>query len=319
MTLHTAWGLWLLAIAAALARQQAECFAGSKVTPGMSPSPLFCPTDAPHHHVALAQPIRQQQAGARTRMNAHQWCPFSTSSKRDRGYNRTEAWHYMGLSAIAVSFPKNCLRRDTGRVTWQTHFIYYRARTAETTTRQAEEELFNPASTTTLIFIAGISLSSAEREVSDVAMFAAPNMRKVKEGGQLSTWEYLTNYQLNVTRNMLPKGQLWIAPSAGLSTCSCQTWAPGRPEILKQGQFHCHYKNLNLQTYFKKSAPSKLQKNEQSKVPPRVLTDLQYYFQFTFFCSVSHIFLKLTPLLHNTKQRAAGKEEIRPENSKYFI
>lgn len=126
---------------------------------------------------------------------------------------------------------------------------------------------------------------------------------------------------------MLPKGQLRITLSAKLSTCGCRTWAPGQvqdaisgaPEILRYHRFHYHSKNLNLQTYFQKSAHSELQKNEQLKVLPRGLVDLQCYFQFTFFCSINHVFSKLIPLVNNKKWRSAGKEEITPENSKYFI
>lgn len=122
-----------------------------------------------------------------------------------------------------------------------------------------------------------------------------------------------------LTRNALPKRQLWIALSAGLSTCSCWTRAPGQPEILKNWQFHYRSKNRNLQTHFQKSAPSESQKNEQLKVLPGGLTDLQYYFQFTFcFCSVHLIFSKLIPLGKQHKMKVSRERRDLTREFKIF-
>lgn len=88
----------------------------------------------------------------------------------------------MTLYAIAVSLPKIYLRWDADDTSWEPHFVRHRAKTAETTERQAEDEHFNLASITTLICTSGaFFLSSAETEAFDVAMFAAQKMRKVKE------------------------------------------------------------------------------------------------------------------------------------------
>lgn len=100
----------------------------------------------------------------------------------------------------------------------------------------------------------GFFLSSAETEAFDVAMFAAPEMRKVKERGQPSTWERLTNYQLNVTYKE-------YAPQRTALDCSqCQA-------------FHLQLPDLSTRSTWNPriwSVPPSFQKSESANIFPKI-------------------------------------------------
>lgn len=176
--------------------------------------------------------------------NAHGWHPFSTSSKRATRDNSTQrhdivlAGHCRQLLVLSQFFFSGW---DTDSINWEVCFVCHRVRVAETTRRSKTSIL-----TLCFVWVSFFSPSSAETEAFDVAMFTVPKMRKVKEWGQLSTWEHCN--WMSLTRNRFAKGQL----STGLSICGYWTWAPGQPEILIYCQFHHHSQKSESSNIFSK-------------------------------------------------------------------
>lgn len=121
-------------------------------------------------------------------MNAPWWHPVSTRSQRVRGDNNTRShdtvltWHCRQLLFLSQKiFSGGIQTALTGR--------FALCATEWRLLRPPEDKYFN------LVLCLGVFFfpSSAETEAFDVAMFTAPKMKKVKERGQLSTWEHLTN------------------------------------------------------------------------------------------------------------------------------
>lgn len=154
MTLCMAWELWLLAAAAGTPGQ-----AASGALP--KPSPVLTARWRLKCHRAhppawllprTTTPLPPNPSGSSRQ--EQEWTLISDILLvlAPRGMKGTTGHCLnMRLYAIPVSLPKICLRWDVDGINWETRFIGHGVRTAETTRRQAEDEHFNLASTTTLV------------------------------------------------------------------------------------------------------------------------------------------------------------------------